>query len=102
MSIGWDALGKVCGEVANEVKRASDTHGSMQSAHEGYAVILEEVDELWDEVKKNANRHPERAALMRREAIQVAAMAIRFVLDVCDKEEKKTGAPILGPAFYNE
>lgn len=49
--------------------------------HEGYAVLLEEVDELWTEVKKKcADRSKER---MRAEAIQVAAMAMRFVEECC-------------------
>ena len=65
--------------VRAEVERATGLHGPMRSRHEGYAVLLEEVDELWDEVKK---RNPDPVAL-RKEATQVAAMAIRFVLDVC-------------------
>ena len=66
----------------------------MQSAHEGYAVLLEEVDELWDEVKKNPSKYAHRDKDMRKEAIQIAAMAIRFVLDVCDKkiDEEQSGA----------
>ena len=58
------------------------------------AVIAEELDELWDEVKLNPRKNPQRNATMREEAIQVAAMAIRFVLDVCDKkvDEEQSGA----------
>lgn len=70
----------VAAEAAEELARARRKHGRMHGPHEGYAVILEEVDELWDEVRK---RDPDVAA-MRREAIQVAAMALRFVEDVCD------------------
>lgn len=53
----------------------------MNSAHEGYAVLDEEVDELWDHVKvKQGERNlPE----MAYEAVQVAAMALRFIIDVC-------------------
>jgi hypothetical protein len=73
-------------ECRNELHSAMVTHGSMKSSHEGYAVILEEVDELWEEVKKNPKKHPEALENMRKEAIQVAAMAMRFVIDVCDRE----------------
>lgn len=66
-------------EVVAEFYRAAESHPKFNSAHEGYAVILEEVDELKAEVWK---RHHERE-LMRKEAIQVAAMAIRFLVDVC-------------------
>ena len=69
-------------EVAREVERAEAKHRPMASAHEGYAVLLEEVDELWDEVKKGG-RVPRDPVAMRKEAIAVAAMAIRFVQDVC-------------------
>lgn len=66
-------------EASAELSRAIGTHGSMRGMHEGYAVILEELDELWDEIKK---RNPDKKRA-RAEAIQVAAMALRFVADVC-------------------
>ena len=66
-------------EVRAELKEATLTHGSFKSAHEGYAVILEEADELWEEVKKKKSLR-DRGAL-REEAMQVAAMAIRFMVD---------------------
>jgi len=56
----------------------------LNSTHEGYAVILEELDELWDTVKKN-----EPKKLMRAEAVQVAAMSLRFILDLCKPSKKK-------------
>jgi|GEM_PF-5944413 len=55
-------------------------HKPLRSAHEGYAVILEELDELWEEIKRK-DRDKKR---MRAEAVQVAAMATRFLIDVCD------------------
>jgi hypothetical protein len=60
-----------------ESRDASTKHHCFASRHEGYAVLLEEVDELWDEVKK---RNPDPFA-MRKEAAHVAAMAIRFMAD---------------------
>ena len=65
--------------VTLELSRAVQKHGSMHGPHEGYAVILEELDELWDEVKA---QHPDRERL-RAEACQVAATAVRFMVDVC-------------------
>ena len=70
-------------EVNRELERATSKFGSFASAHEGYAVLLEEVDELWDDVKHNRSRLE-----MRGEAIQIAAMALRFVIDVCDQPTK--------------
>ena len=68
--------------IGTELSRATMMHHAMHGPHEGYAVILEEVDELWDLVRK----YPKRASVgdMREEAIQIAAMAARFVLDVCE------------------
>ena len=66
-------------DISTELDEATATNAPFHSAHEGYAVILEEVDELWDEIKKKpANRN---TIEMRKEAIQVAAMAIRFIMD---------------------
>jgi hypothetical protein len=62
--------------AADELKRAMATFPAFNSAHEGWAVIWEKLDELWDEVKAN---DPEAA---RIEAIQVAAMALRYLIDV--------------------
>ena len=67
--------------VENEVVRAVSLHKPFNSPHEGYAVLLEEVDELWDEVKKNHSRRDK--DLMKTEAIHVAAMAVRFIKDCC-------------------
>ena len=48
---------------------------NFNSTHEGFAVLKEEVDELWDEVKR---KYPSKEH-MREEAIQVAAMCVRFI-----------------------
>lgn len=77
-----EALDWLLDEIRHEVRRAEGKHRPMNSAHEGYAVLLEEVDELWDEVKKQNEARSKDA--MRKEAIQIAAMAIRFIRDVTD------------------
>ena len=63
-------------KVKAELHEATTKFPAFNSSHEGYAVLKEEVDELWDEIK--ANRHNR----TREEAIQVAAMAIRFLIDL--------------------
>ncbi len=70
-------------EAANELRRARTKFPAFHSAHEGYAVILEELDELWEQVKQTKPGSDRRA--MRDEAVQVAAMALRFIEDVCDR-----------------
>lgn len=76
-------MNKILEEIQKECETASRLFPSFHSAHEGYAVLLEEVDELWDEVRKNPRKRD--MSKMRAEAIQVAAMALRFLVDVCEK-----------------
>lgn len=64
--------------ASNELALAIEKFPSFNSAHEGYAVIKEEVDELWELVKANKGR----SVQAEREALQIAAMALRFVLDL--------------------
>lgn len=80
MSEEYDHATSILDDVEEELASAIEKFGKFNSAHEGYAVILEELDELWEEIKAKPN--DERMDRMRAEAIQVAAMAIRFVMDV--------------------
>ena len=57
---------------------------NFYNAHEGYATLLEEVDEFWDEVKLNQKKRD--PARMRKEALQIAAMAIRVAVECCTEE----------------
>lgn len=76
-------LDKLLTDVREELERAA-VWPPMNSAHEGYGIILEEMDELFAHVKtKQKNRDLDK---MRAEAIQVAAMAIRLAHDVCNEE----------------
>lgn len=80
-----------------ELARARAMHAPYTSSHHGYAVLLEEVDELWEEVRKRRqNRDP---LAMLRELIQIAAVAARFAEDVVEpmcpgQSPTKTTQPI--------
>ncbi len=76
---------EVLSEVQAEIDRATSQWPPFHSAHEGYAVLLEEVDELKKHVWTNQKRRDLEA--MKKEAIQVAAMAIRFAIEVCSEEK---------------
>lgn len=76
------SLTKVLAQVGHEVRQAQAIWPPLNSAHEGYAVLMEEVDELWTEIKVNQKRRD--LVKMRAEAVQVAAMAVRFIRNVCD------------------
>lgn len=82
-----DAIGEICHEIEAEVTRARTVHKGMVSAHEAYAVILEELDEFWDEVKVNPRKLKPSAAAdrlvrMRMELTQTAAMCVRAIADL--------------------
>lgn len=66
--------------VLEEFYKATGKHGAFNNLHEAYAVILEEVDELWDETKKKPQvRDYENIKL---ELIQIAAMCMRAAVDL--------------------
>jgi len=62
--------------VLDELARAQAKFPAFHSGHEGYAVVREELDELWEAVKRDDSLHA------AAEAVQVAAMALRFILDL--------------------
>jgi hypothetical protein len=70
-------------EVRAELDSARRKFSSFHSMHEGYGTLLEEVDELWLCVKMRQS-NPQRREFARKECIQVAAMAIRFLEDCCE------------------
>ena len=76
------ATGLVLDEVCDELARALSRFPPFNSPHEGKAVIEEELDELWLHVKANSGRSEDAMC----EAIQVAAMALRYVHDLRDWE----------------
>jgi hypothetical protein len=67
--------------ILREYERATKMYGPFNSPHEGYGIILEELDEFWDEVKANNNTDA------RKELVQVAAMCLRYLMD-SEKWEK--------------
>jgi len=80
---------KAAAAAWRELCRARDAHPKFNSDHEGWAVIKEELDELWDEIKKKKEKRNRRFLL--KESIQIAAMAMRYASDLCPKELTKLG-----------
>lgn len=86
--IKWNFINGLIVLIKCEIESATSKFGSFHNAHEGYAVLLEEVDELWENVKLN-QKTPNRLDLIKDEAIQVAAMSIRLIHDCCYKPENQ-------------
>lgn len=73
--------------VLREIARAKRKHpGDFASAHEGFSILKEEVDELWADVMSDNFDG------VGVEAIQVAAMAIRIAVEIGTREAKTRAA----------
>lgn len=66
-------------EIKDEIEKAKEKYPKdFNSLHEAYSVILEEVDELWEEIKKkDVDKFR-----VREEAIQVGAMIGRLLVEL--------------------
>ena len=73
---------RIAQEMLLEMDRAIGLYKSINSLHEAYAIILEEVDEFWEEVRENGERLDGDTSEMRKELIQIGAMAIRTIYDL--------------------
>ena len=62
--------------ILEEFGQATQRYRPFASRQEAAAVLLKEVDEFWDEIKQN------NAVGARAEAIQIAATALRFLVEV--------------------
>jgi NTP pyrophosphatase (non-canonical NTP hydrolase) len=78
-----EALVEVIEELVRLKKLVDDPDHpfeNLYSPHHGWALLHEEMDELWEEIrKKNKDRDKD---AMREEAMQIAALAIRFMTDL--------------------
>ena len=74
MSAVINRRAKLMERIANELDRAYTKHGREQwSRHEFYAIMREEVDEVWDDIKSDAPQEQ-----LEKEVVQVAAMCFRY------------------------
>lgn len=64
-------------KVNDEYNRANALYPNFHSTHEGYAVIREEVDELWDAIK--AEKGVRATQHQVDEVIQIMAMCLKFI-----------------------
>ena len=61
--------------IIAELDHAYNKHGSLPwGRHEFYAILLEEVEEVWEDIKKDSASED-----LVKEIIQVAAMCIRYL-----------------------
>jgi len=69
--------------VLTEFQRATNKYTAFASPHEGYAVILEKLNELEDLISSSRNDR------IDHKTTQICAMAIRFLVDVFDADTRE-------------
>ena len=92
----YQRVDRILKEVGNELYRALKLHPSgFHSPHEMHSTIEEEFDEVWDEVKAyNLPKGRDTRPAMRAELIQLAAMAVRGILEVTDANRQSQPLPV--------
>ena len=72
--IDMDVISNISEKLSHEFFDSINKHDALfNTAHEGYAVIKEELEELWDGIKKDDWKNIE------EEAVQVGAMAMKLL-----------------------
>ena len=78
-TIKYERLYDAFDEIIKEMQSAkAKWPGDFKNTHEAYAVIKEEFDELWDEIRK---KNPAKEQL-RHEAVQTSAMLMRLIVEL--------------------
>lgn len=91
-------IAKIVAEVAAEVVRATKMFEPMNSPHEALGVIEEEWEEYKGEVwKYNPRKNRDTRPRQREELIQLAAMAVRAVLDTIEFGKHYEAQPCFQP-----
>ena len=71
---------KAANEIYREYLNASEKFGPFHGPHEGWAIIKKEMDELWEVIRDYPKADKTN---LRKEAMQIGAMALRFMIDIC-------------------
>ena len=76
-----EKLSNILEESKDYIAYIATTYNNFNSPHEGYAIILDELDELWSEIKKDpSNRN---TIEMSHECKRIIAAATCFMLYCC-------------------
>ncbi len=77
---------KIFATISEELDRANSMFGPFNSCHEGYAVMLEEFQEFWEEIRL-AKRSDVLNVAMMTELIQFLAMGVKLIESLPNKEK---------------
>lgn len=73
-------IGKSIKTIIAEYNHTIVKHAPFHSTYEGWALIKQKVDVLWEEIKKEEAGGSKE--VMIKEAAQIGAMAMRFIIDL--------------------
>jgi len=73
--------------VYDGLRHAQEQFAPLKNGHEGHSVLREEFDEFWEAVRAGDIDQA------KKEALQVATMAVQFILDVKGSSTTPTGEP---------
>lgn len=79
-------IGKTIRQIIPDYNQAILKNPPFNSPHEGWAVLKQGVDQLWEEVKKNKNSRSIES--MRKEATFIGATVMRFLIELCNEENQ--------------
>ena len=74
-------------EVVNQIRHCYSLHGDYESAHEAMAVLLEEIDELWDIVKQKPGLRDYKK--MESEILDCIVVLQKMHTDIVEKENRR-------------
>lgn len=77
-------VGKTIKAIIAEYNRAINRNGPFNSTYEGWAILIQKMEELWEEIKKvEAGNSGEK---LHKYAAQIGALAMRFMVDLGTEE----------------
>lgn len=83
-------IGKAVKLLISEYNRLAKK-APLHNNHEGWAVLREELDDLWNEIKK---KDPDRSRdAICKEVVSLGAVAMRFIVELCLAEEAEGELP---------
>lgn len=85
-------IGKSIKTIIAEYNHIIIRHAPFHSTYEGWALIKQKVDELWEEIKKE--EAGDSKEVMMKEAAQIGAMAMRFIIDLGIDDKTVKVSPI--------
>jgi hypothetical protein len=81
------SIGKAIRLIIPEYNQIIFKNPPLHNVYEGWAMLEQGLEQLWNEVKKDKNIRS--VELMRKESILIGVTAMRFIIDLCMEENQK-------------